>query len=108
MAVSLFCLIVIGRFYFRHCCIFSSVRTLKSQIKLIILRDIYKTEREQILIHGAQIWGYRGAGEKMMKSKGIFKRKMFRNNKVYLERFGSTEDWNGKGRGGGRHYFCCE
>jgi hypothetical protein len=31
-----------------------------------------------------------------MKSKGIFKRKIFRNNKVYLERFGSTEDWNGK------------
>jgi hypothetical protein len=31
-----------------------------------------------------------------MKSKGIFKRKMFKNTKVYLERFGSTEDLNGK------------
>jgi hypothetical protein len=76
-------------------------------MKLRNLRDIYKRVCEQRLIYGAQMWGYRGAGKIIMKSKGIFKRKMFTNTKVYLERFGSIEEWNRK-KDVEDTIFCCK
>lgn len=76
-------------------------------MKLRILWDIYKRECEQRLIYGAQIWGYRGAGKIIMKSKGICKRKMFKNTKVYFERFGIIEEWNGK-KDVEDTTFCCK
>lgn len=61
--------------------------------------------RTEIDIWGTNM-GLKRDWEKIMNSKGIFQRKIFKNTKVYLELFDSTEDWNGKEVED--TIFCCE
>jgi len=51
--------------------------------------------------------GLQRGWEKITKSKGIFKRNIFKNTKVYLEKFGMTEGWIGK-KAVEDIIFCCE
>ena len=55
------------------------------------------------------MWGTYGVTEGLGKisSPGGFSNDFFLNSKVYLERFGSTEDWNGK-KEVKYTIFCCE